>query len=76
MEYNMDKRINDFVIFCIESFKQYHNLSGKEVYNIFEKYDVIEYLSNGYDLLHTQGKQWIMNDIDEFLKVRNYNTRE
>lgn len=65
----MDRKINDFVIFCLEYYKQKNNLTGKEVYNIFEKYDVFEYLSEGYDVLHTQGKDWLMNDIEEFLKV-------
>lgn len=68
----MDKKINDFVIFCIEVFKEENNMSGKEVYELFEKYGVLKYLENGYDMLHTQGAGWLMNDIDEFLRIRGY----
>lgn len=47
-------------------------MSGKEVYNLFDKYKVFNYLKEGYDMLHTQGEAWIVNDIKEFLKIRDY----
>lgn len=72
MEENIEYKINEFVIFCIEVFKEHKGLTGKEVYNIFEKYGVLEYLREGYDVLHTQGDAWLMNDIDDFLKIRGY----
>ena len=72
---NMEKKINDFIVFCIEIFKVRSKLSGKEVYEIFEKYGVLKYLQEGYDMLHTQGDRWIMNDINEFLKIRGYNVK-
>ncbi len=70
--YNMEKKINDFVVFCLETFKLKYNLSGKEVYNLFDKYKVFNYLKEGYDMLHTQGEAWLVNDIKEFLKIRDY----
>ena len=36
---------------------------GKKKWN--NLYQVLE----GYDVLHTQGSEWLMNDIDEFLRV-------
>lgn len=71
----MEKKINDFVVFCLEAYKFEKKLSGKEVYELFEKYGVIKYLQEGYDVLHTQGDKWLMNDIDEFLKIRGYNAK-
>jgi len=67
----MEKKINDFVIFCLECYKTESGLSGKEAYEIFEKFGVFEYLRDGYEMLHTQGKDWLMNDIREFLKLRD-----
>ena len=29
----------------------------------------------GDNMLHTQGDGWIMNDINEFLKIRGYNVK-
>lgn len=68
----MEKKINDFIIFCMEEYKVKENLNGKEVYDLFEKYGLFEYLYDGYDMLHTQGAGWLMNDIDEYLKIRGY----
>ncbi len=66
----MEKKVNDFIVFCIEVYKCENGLTGKEVYNLFEKYGVLEYLHDGYDMLHTQGDGWLIN---EFLKIRGYN---
>ena len=54
-------------------YKVKNDLSGKDTYDIFEKYGVIEYLQDGYEMLHTQGDGWIINDIEDFLKIRGYN---
>jgi len=68
----MEKKINDFIVFCIEMYKCESKLNGKEVYELFKQYGVLEYLHDGYDMLHTQGDRWLMNDINEFLKLRGY----
>lgn len=59
-----------FVIFCIENYKVYRNLSGKETLKLFDDYGVLDYLENHYDILHTIGYQYMNKDIDEFLKIR------
>ncbi len=70
---NKDKKINDFIVFCIEWFKTEYNLTGEETYKIFKKYNVLGYLKDGYEVLHTMGKDWIINDIYEYLKIRDFN---
>lgn len=59
-----------FIVFCIENYKMHHNLSGKKVYELFQKYDVLSYLTEGYECLHTTGDQYINRDIDDYLSVR------
>lgn len=59
-----------FVIFCIENYKVYRNLSGKETLKLFDDYGVLDYLENNYDVLHTTGYQFMNRDIDDFLKIR------
>ena len=56
----------------MEIYKAEKNISGKEVYELFEKYGVLKYLQDGYDMLHTQGDSWLISDIDKFLEVRGY----
>ena len=68
----MSKEISDFIIFCIEYYKEKESLSGEYVYDLFNEYGVVDYLEKGYDVLHTQGKDWILEDIDKFLSNRGY----
>ena len=68
----MEKKINDFIVFCMEIYKSKKSMTGKEVYELFEKYGVLNYLQEGYEVLHTQGDGWVIRDIDEFLKIRRY----
>ncbi len=49
----MEKKINDFIVFCMEIYKSKKSMTGKEVYELFEKYGVLNYLQEGYEVLHT-----------------------
>lgn len=69
---DIEYKINEFIIFCLELYKEKEKMTGKDTYDLFEKYGLLDYLHDGYDVLHTQGDGWIMNDIDEFLKNRGY----
>lgn len=59
-----------FAIFCLESYKVYRSLSGKEVVKLFEKYNVFDYLTEFFDVLHTTGESYINHDIDLYLQAR------
>ncbi|HBJ2623665.1 DUF3791 domain-containing protein [Clostridium botulinum] len=60
----------DFISFCIENFKIKHSMSGKDVANLFKASGVLEFIINGYDMLHTQGKEYILEEIEIFLRNR------
>lgn len=69
----MDKKKQDiayFISFCIEQYKNEYHLTGAEAIRLLEKYRVLEYLSEHYEALHTQSHQWILEDIDEFIRLR------
>ena len=59
-----------FTVFCLEGYKLYRHLPGKEVARLFQDYGVFSYLNEFYDVLHTTGIQYINHDIDEFLRAR------
>ena len=59
-----------FMIFCIEIYRSAKNLKGKEVMQLFEKYNVCEYIMSCYGALHTTGKNYIINDIDLYIEAR------
>ena len=69
----MDKKKQDigyFLSFCIEQYKNSKDMDGAEVIDTFEKYDVIDYLNTHFGILHTQSRQWILEDIDEYINLR------
>lgn len=38
--------------------------------DLFKKYNVFHYLTTCYDVLHTTGREYIMEDIDIYIKAR------
>lgn len=61
----------EFVIFCIENVANKLDVEAEKVYLCFDKNKIInEYLVPSYEVLHTQSKEYIVNDIIEFLHKR------
>lgn len=60
-----------FTVFCMESYKEHKSLTGRQVWELFEKYGVFEYIYEFFDVLHTTGHQYINHDIDIYLQARN-----
>lgn len=59
-----------FLSFCIEQYRKKHQLSGEETFSLFDKYDVLPYLEENFEILHTQGHHWLMEEIDELINER------
>ena len=69
----MNKRKLDiayFLSFCIEQYKKEKGISGAEAAQLLQGYGVLEYLKEHFEVMHTQSKQWLLADIDEFIKLR------
>lgn len=60
----------EFKSFCFEAYKSEKNLSGKETMTLFRKYGVLSYLNACYDVLHTTGRDYIIDDIEVFIRKR------
>lgn len=61
----------EFVVFCLENYKTHRSLTGKQTAELFERYNVYDYIDEFYDVLHTLGDKYICHDIDLYLKARN-----
>ena len=59
-----------FLIYCIEIYRSAKNLKGKEVIQLFQKYNACEYIMECYGALHTTGENYIINDIDLYIGAR------
>ncbi len=62
----------EFVVFCIENIAARLGVDSKRVYQAFtEKSDILHgYIVPEYEILHTQSREYIVNDILEVLKER------
>ncbi len=65
-----EKDVALFVAFCIEEYGAAKGMNGEQVLDLFSKYGLVDYLSEFYDVLHTQSRQWLIEEIDEFIEIR------
>lgn len=65
-----EKDIALFVAFCIEEYGAAKGMTGEQVLDLFSKYGLVDYLSECYDVLHTLGRQWLIEEIDEYIEIR------
>ncbi len=66
----MNKETQDkayFVSFCIEQYKHEKGMDGRQTMELMNRYGVLDYLCEHFEVLHTQSRQWIVADIDEFI---------
>lgn len=65
----MNKDILDFVTFCIGAVALELNMPRTEVYARLNKVGLIkDYISDGYDVLHTFSRSYIIDDIMDMMK--------
>lgn len=60
----------NFIVFCLETYRSKYHLKGRQIFDLFKNSGLFDYLLNGYEVLHTQGKNYILEDITDFLKAR------
>lgn len=65
-------KTEQFLVFCLEIYRQNTNLDGISTFKIFENYAVFDYLIQGFEVLHTQGKQYILADIEDYLANKKH----
>ena len=59
----------EFAIFCIENLASYLGKDPRSVYNALNESGVLyRYIIPGYETLHTQSKEYIVNDIVDVMK--------
>lgn len=67
-----DKDKLDFAIFCIENVANKLNQNPRDTYDALTKKSniLMSYIVPSYDVLHTQGKEYITNDIISFMREK------
>ncbi len=67
-----DSRELEFAVFCIENVAAKLGVDAERVYEAFtEKSDILNgYIVPEYEVLHTQSREYIINDILDVMKER------
>lgn len=62
----------EFAIFCIESLAAFYHVDGRRMYDaLTKKSDILnDYIIPEYDVLHSQGKSYIVDELAEVMKER------
>ena len=75
---SMDRRVRylspdplDFVTYCIGNLSRRLNMSAAEVYHRLKQSGILhEYIIPSYDVLHTFGKEYLMEDLTEYMREK------
>lgn len=59
-----------FLSFCIEQYAKAKKMTTADVVELFEQYGISEHFCQFYDVLHTQGHNWLIEEIDEMINNR------
>ena len=66
-----NKEVLQFVTYCISKLSQYLNLPQREVYERLKKSGILEgYVIPCYDVLHTFGSRYLMEDLTEYMREK------
>lgn len=70
----MDKKILEFAVFLIHILADEWKKPYRMVYQVLNESGILDnYIVPCYDVLHTQGKQYLIEDITEFAKEKGIN---
>ena len=71
---SMTKEEMFFAVFCIENLAERLGIGGEEAYQMLAIQSKVldEYIIPYYDALHTQGKEYIVNDILALMKKEGF----
>ncbi len=61
------RKESDFLIYCMERYRHFKELSGADVAKIFDEYGIYGYISKYFESLHTMGDHCIVQDIDDYI---------
>ena len=60
----------DFYTYCLENYAIRKQISGMRAWVIFKESNADKYVIDNYDLLHTQGMDYVLDDIQRFINRR------
>ena len=62
----------NFLTYCIEQYKYDKNMSGRQVMDLFSRYNVLEYIFSNCDPLHENKAKYVTEDLDIYIDACKY----
>jgi hypothetical protein len=62
--------VKKFSIFAIEEYRVRKRLSGAAAFSLFKESGLLGYIEEFYDVLHSNGTEYLICDIDDYLESR------
>jgi len=66
----VSNEVFEFYTYCLENYATFKQISGMRAWVIFKESGADEYVIDNYDLLHTQGLEYLLDDIQRFIYRR------
>lgn len=66
----VDSEVFEFYTYCLEKYALAKGMTGLQALALFKRYGADDYLMEHYDLLHTQGTGYVIDEIDRFIQRR------
>ena len=67
----MDKKVLEFTVFLIHALADDWGRSCSRVYHVLNESGILDdYIVPFYDVLHTQGQQYLVEDITDFAREK------
>jgi len=67
---NINPAILLFQVFCLEKYRLQLHLSAEDALHIFLKYNVLEFIQDVFETLHTQGEKYIVREIETYINQK------
>ena len=64
------KEVFEFYTYCLENYAIRKQMSGMRAWVLFKESGADEYVIDNYDLLHTQGLEYVLDGIQRFINRR------
>lgn len=66
----VSKEAFEFVVYTIEKYALSKRIGGLHALALFKEYGADEFLFKHYDLLHTQGTEYVIDEVQRFINRR------
>jgi hypothetical protein len=67
---DIPNEVFEFYTYCLENYATSKQMSGMRTWIMFKESGADCYIIDNYDLLHTQGLEYVMDDIQRFINRR------